>query len=91
MRGYFTAEGLDGVQRYGMGILDGRYMWISMVLHIIFVVAAFILVVWVVKKVFDKKRVEEEKPSRALEIVKERYAKGEITKEQYEVLRDDLS
>ena len=29
--------------------------------------------------------------SNALDIVKERYAKGEITKEQYEALKKDLS
>ena len=35
--------------------------------------------------------VRASQPDRALEILKERYAKGELTKEQYDAMRRDLT
>jgi putative membrane protein len=92
MRGYFDFDGLDRFSRFGTNTFGGQYMWIGMVLHILFVIAVFVLIVWIVKKLLSnqKPKTVTVDSSKALEIIKERYAKGEITKEEFENLRKDL-
>jgi putative membrane protein len=90
MRGYFNYDGLDRFSRFGSNTFGGQYMWIGMVLHILFVIAVFVLVIWIVKKLLNNQKPKAIESSKALEIIKERYAKGEITKEEYDNLRRDL-
>ena len=77
------------------GIIRGGHFGgggiIGMILGFIFfiaiIVAVIILIVWLLKK---KSHSEGESKSRVLDILKERYAKGEITKEQFEAMKKDL-
>lgn len=87
MRGYLN--GVEGFSRFGYGMFDGRFMWIGMLLHLLLVVGVVLLIIWIVKKLTHPKSVSVDS-SKAIEILKERYAKGEITKEEYEVIRKDL-
>jgi len=87
MRGYLN--GVEGFSRFGYGMFDGRFMWIGMLLHLLLVVGVILLVIWLIKKLTQPKHVKFES-SAAIEIIKERYAKGEITKEEFENLRKDL-
>jgi plastocyanin len=70
---------------YGGGGIIG--MILSFLFFIAIIVAVIILIVWLVKK---KSYSEGESKSRVLDILKERYAKGEITKEQFEAMKKDL-
>ena len=47
-----------------------------------------LLVVWLVREVGGS---SSNQPNRALEILKERYAKGEINKEEFESKKKDLT
>lgn len=67
---------------FGWG-LDGGIMML------IFWAVILILIVWAVKE-FGGKRDAEGKSS-ALDILKERYAKGEINKEEFETKKKDLA
>lgn len=87
MRGYF--DGVERFSRVGYGMFGGQFMWIGMLLHLLLVVGVILLVIWLIKKLTQPKRVNVES-SNAIEIIKERYAKGEITKEEFENLRKDL-
>lgn len=71
--------------------------WVAMGFMILFMVAFWggiiFLIVWGIKKLTERTgtttgRGEWQNP---LDIAKERYAKGEITKEQYEQLKRDIS
>jgi len=57
------------------------------VMMIAFWVLIVFLVVWVVREVSDRKG---NSTLRALDILKERYAKGEINKEEFEAKKKDL-
>jgi putative membrane protein len=75
------------------GCFGGGMGWIGMLLGIIFLIAIIIgiilLVVWFVKRVTHSP-TEPKTDIKAFEILKERYAKGEINKEQYEEIKKDL-
>ena len=48
MRGYFNFNDVDRLGRFG-STFGGEYMWLGMLLHILFVIAVFVLIIWVVK------------------------------------------
>ena len=66
----------------GHTILGGFFM-------IVFWVAVVSFIIWAIKTSFDSK--DEVKPRNAMDILKERYAKGSITKEEFESIKKDLS
>ena len=79
-----------------MGFWYGGLGWIGMVINLIISVALIIglvfLVIWIVKRLSNNKSarmINNAGPS-AVEITKERYAKGEITREEYQKLLTDL-
>jgi len=65
---------------YGFG-------WLFMVLFW----AAIILLVFYVVKQLTRKNGAEKKENRAEEILKERYAKGEISREEFERMKKEIS
>lgn len=73
----------NGIMGQGMGIwmLLGLIFWIFLIVGIVF------LLIWVVRKASGRGTEKEES---ALDILKKRYAKGEISKEEYEEKRRDL-
>lgn len=68
---------------YGWGMGFG---WLFM---IIFWVLVILGVVYIIKLVGERTR-KEERGETVLDILKKRYAKGEITKEEFEKMKDDL-
>ncbi|MFN3974143.1 MAG: SHOCT domain-containing protein [Dehalococcoidia bacterium] len=66
----------------------GWWMGIGLLWSLIFWGAIVFLIVWGVRTLTSRR---EERPSQdPLTILKERYARGEITREQYEQMRQDL-
>ena len=71
---------------FGFGIL-----WF--IVHILGWVLAVWLIIWVIRLVFGRhthRRPWMTGPHDAENILRERYAKGEITKEQFETMKKDL-
>ena len=73
---------MDG---YGYGMMGGGY-WI---LGLIFWILVLIGLVLLIKYLWEGGAVKREQES-ALEILKKRYAKGEIGKEEFEEKKKDL-
>lgn len=74
------------MMNFGYGVLSLGFLGILLwFLWWIFVVA---VIVWIARRLLGLPRG---RGSRALEIVKERYAKGEITKEEFETIKKNLS
>lgn len=65
---------------YGVGGFGGFWM-------LIFWVALIAFIVWAVREVSGRKTSDK---SKALDILKERYAKGEIDKKEFEEKKKDL-
>jgi len=78
-----------------MGGLFGGLGIIWMILVFLFVIAIIagiiILIIWAVKRSGATHEPYQKSESIALEKLKERYAKGEITKEEYENIKKDIS
>ena len=76
------------------GFFGGGIGWIGMILGFIFfiliIIGIILLIVWIVKRT-NQPGTEVRTDNKALEALKERYAKGEINKEQYESIKKDLS
>ncbi len=72
-----------------MWYMPGMNWWmvVSGVFVFIFFVAMGALAVWVVRQVTGRSTT---RTGRALDIAKERYARGEISKEEFYLLRKDL-
>ena len=72
---------------WGMGWFGGIFMvvfWILILVGLVFVIR------WLVQAT-GKKGDSRQSGSRALEILKERYARGEIDKAEFEVMKSDLA
>ena len=54
------------------------------------IVGIILLIVWLVKRASYTGYSSQEKEGKALDILKERYARGEITKEEYEKIKKDI-
>ena len=67
----------------------GLWMGFGSILFIIFWGAVVALFVWGIRKTTDRGDTGEKK--KPLDIAKERYAKGEISKEEFDNIKKDLS
>ena len=65
---------------YGMGAFGGLWMLIFWAVFIVFII-------WIVREISGRKTSDK---SKALDILKERYAKGEIDKKEFEGKKKDL-
>lgn len=79
-----------------MGYWYGSLGWIGMIIKLVLSIGVIIglvfLVIWIVKQLSNNnlgRSLVNAAPS-AVEIAKERYAKGEITREEYQKLLVDL-
>ena len=74
------------------GFFGGGLGWIGMIFGFIFfiaiVIGVILLIVWLVRR--PGYIVTDKTSTHSLEILKERYAKGELTKEQYEITKKEL-
>lgn len=71
------------------GYFSGAWTIIGWILMIAFWGGIIALIFWAVRRATDRGPAEHHRS--ALDIAKERYARGEITKEQFEQLKKDLS
>jgi putative membrane protein len=72
---------------WGMGWFGGIFMiafWILILVGLVFVIR------WLIQAT-GKKEERGQQGSRAIEILKERYARGEIDKAQFEAMKRDLA
>jgi len=75
---------------YGYGNSVGWLgMGFGMIMNLAFTALIIMAVVWVFKEVFRGGH-KQEASTGALEILKERYARGEITNEEYQRIKNEL-
>jgi putative membrane protein len=68
---------------FGMGI-GGGFMWL-------FWIVLLVVIVWLLKGVFSGRDSSGKMGKSALEILEERYARGEIDREEFDHKKKDLS
>ena len=95
--GFFLTRNGGGLFGYGPGMMNGYGFggFIPMILMIVFWVVIIALGVLLISGLVS--RTSSQPPSNlppaesALDILKKRYARGEITKEQFDEMRHDLN
>jgi putative membrane protein len=73
-------HGYGGLGTLGMGV--GLLFWLALVAGIV------VLVVWAVRQAGSRPR--DERGPDAVEILRQRYARGELSREQFEQMKRDL-
>lgn len=73
---------------YGWGMMGG---WGGMLFMALFWIALILLIVWVVRAVIGTSGTGNSGQSNARAILDQRYARGEITRKEYEQMRKDIS
>jgi len=72
------------------GYPGGAWGIVGIILMVLFWGAIIALIVWAVSRLTRNHKTRASGRQEALDIAKERYAKGEITKEQFEQIKKDL-
>lgn len=72
---------------WGMGWFGGIFM---IVFWILILVGLVLVIKWLIQAT-SRGKIEGNTGSRAMEILKERYARGEIDKSQFEAMKRDLA
>ncbi len=72
---------------YGM---MGGFGWMGMVFNFIILIGVVVLIVWAINR-FSNNSNQSAKIQSPREILQMRYARGEITREQYQQMLNDLS
>ena len=77
---------------YWYGGLGWIGMLINLVISVVLIIGVIFLVIWIVKRLSNNNSEREFNNTTlsAVDIAKERYAKGEITREEYQKLLTDL-
>jgi len=79
-----------------MGYWFGSFGWIYLIINLVLIIGTIIalvfLVIWIVKRLSNNnpEQALNNGAQSAVEIAKERYAKGDITREEYQKLLVDL-
>ena len=79
-----------------MGYWFGSFGWIYLIINLVLIIGTIIalvfLVIWIVKLLSNNnpEQALNNGAQSAVEIAKERYAKGDITREEYQKLLVDL-
>lgn len=81
MRGYYDFNQLVPY--------SGAYLWIGIVIRAILFVGFIALVIWIIKR-FSTKPLDHSEDE-AIQTVRNRYASGDLSKEQYDQLIVDLT
>lgn len=83
---------LNGYQGYSGYGLMGNFGWFGMFICLLIVVLIIIGIVYLVRGGLNRtnKLNRDVTNNRSLDILKERFAKGEITKEEYDVIKKSL-
>jgi putative membrane protein len=79
---------MRGWPMIGFGGFGGIGMIFGFIFFIAIVIGVILLIVWLVRR--SGYSVADKTSTRSLEILKERYAKGELSKEQYENMKKEL-
>lgn len=74
----------DGHMYDGQHWFGGGFMWL-------FWIVLFVAIFWGAKVISSNEKNTPDKHKSVLDILKDRYAKGEIDKEEYEQKRNDLN
>ena len=92
MRMMWWPFGNDYGYGYGYGSGVGHFGAIGIVLMVLFWVIVIALIIGLIRRAFGWRRYHRGPyySSRALDILNERYAKGEMTKEEYDAKKKDL-
>jgi putative membrane protein len=78
--GWYGYQG-PGLLGWGLGVIAQIGVWLII----------GIVIVSVVKHLHNKESDYETQTGKALDILKERYAKGELTKKEFEDMKKDIS
>jgi putative membrane protein len=70
----------------------GLYGWIGLVVNLVFWIGLILLVIWIVRKLFAGSNSVQAGAGlgSARAILDERYARGELTREQYAQMKADI-
>ena len=72
-------------------MFDGHWFGISGLMMTLFWILLIILIVWIVKADSRRKVLKDTRPDeKALAILKERYARGEIDQEKFRQMREEI-
>ncbi len=85
-------RGFGGFQSFSRSGMMGNIGWFSMLICLLIVVLIIIGVVYLIKGLTNRshKNVSFNTNNHSLEILNERYAKGEINKEEYDSIKKSL-